>query len=246
MGPSPIAVSMKEEKGRYWAYCNYCGENVPFGEAGYNHVIREHAAQVHAGPGEFDPKRNKRADRVFLVGMALTVPIHVSIIVLLSDLMHGIGFWLFITSFLTTTMGLFIFTELYKRRWRKSPEEILKELMVVCETCGARIPFKDLSQHTEVHHPEEYAVDRRVYDPFGKVFTALVFGGIGGMMLSLFFSDSDGDNFSREGWILLLVSAAVLVTGVVMGYLFEKLYHEPRMKRLAREWDERHPGSRKE
>jgi len=243
MGPSSIAVTMTEEKDRYWLYCNYCGESLPLGRGAYNHVVENHGAEVHVGPGEFDPGRRKRSMTIFLVGIGLILPTFAAIALLFGNRFDGTTGSLYTATFIGLIVGTFIYSELYARKGVKSDGEILMDLDTVCDTCGARVSYRDSFHHTEVYHPEEYSFDRRVYEPFGIAFICLVVGSIAGMLVSFFLGDWDG--FSRDETILLVVSLSILVTALVVGYLFEKLFHLPRTKRLAEEWAKKHPSSKK-
>ncbi len=78
------------------------------------------------------------------------------------------------------------------------------------------------------------------------MFIGVVISGFVGMGVSLFFPD-DGSvwGISEQGRVLFVVSLLVAVIGVIMGFVFQEYYHEPRTERLAKEWAERRPGSKR-
>jgi putative flippase GtrA len=244
MGPSPIAVSMKEEEDDdYGPFCNYCGKLVSIGLSAYKHVVEEHGAEVHTGPGGFDPERQSRSSLILYAGFGLTLAIHFVIMLLLWEQFDDMTGPLWAASFIGSIVGTFIYSEFYARKGVRPESEIMEDLLVKCEICGTRVARRDIYRHSEVQHPDEHATERRVYDRVGIAIVALIVAGFAGMYVSYFLEDGD---LSGDWVVLFAASLATVVIGVALAYLFEKRYREPRMKRLAREWDERHPGSRKE
>ena len=238
---------MTEEKESKWLYCNYCGESLALGRGIYYHMLSEHPAEVHVGPGEFEPGRYQRSKRFLVAGVLLTMAINIAFLLFLGGRLNDITGPLWAFLFIGSIIGIFVYSELYASKGVKPSEEIFLDLITICSTCGERVPYRDSFRHTEVYHPEEYQEDRRVYDRFGIVFIGIVISGFVGMGASLFFPD-DGSvwGISEQGRMLFVVSLLAAVIGVVLGFVFQKYYHEPRTKRLAKEWAERHPSTKRE
>jgi hypothetical protein len=237
---------MTEEKESNWLYCNYCGESLLLGRGIYYHMLSEHPAEVHVGPGEFEPGRYQRSMRFLVAGLLLTMATNATFVLVFGGRLNDITGPLWAILFIGSILGIFVGSELYASKGVKSSEEIVQDLITICGTCGERVPYRDSFRHTEVYHPEEYQEDRQVYDRFGIVFIGVVISGFVGMGVSLFFPD-DGSvwGISEQGRVLFVVSLLVAVIGVIMGFVFQEYYHEPRTERLAKEWAERRPGSKR-
>lgn len=236
---------MAREVDGKWLFCNYCGEGLPFGSGAYDHVVRQHGPEVHVGPGDFDPRRKNRALTVQVLGLILTVIVHAIILLAFGDELDSTTGPLYLASFVSSAIGLFMFGELYSRKGEKPSKEIVMDLHVFCDVCGQELAYRDLFPHMETQHPEEYAVEREVYDPWGILVVSLICLGFVGMLAAQFLGES-GTISDVQTILLFVASSVAVVAGFLLTYLFNRFYHYPRIEEVAKEWSERHHHSKKE
>lgn len=247
MPPPSIHTPMEKEAGdnRSVFYCNYCGEPVTVGLSMFHHIDRCHAAEVYIGPGEYDPGRKKRSIVIGIVGTAVIAAATLLVAVAFGAEMGGDAVTLLVLLSLGLALLLYVYCGFYETKWRKPGDEILMDLLVDCDICGIRLPFRDLETHTALNHPDEHAIEKRLDDPVQWVAVALLGIGFGGAAV-LWLAGSFMVGAPEVLVILIVVSISAFVAAMVLLLLFDKLYRGPRVRRMAKEWDERNPNSRKE
>ncbi|MCU0860122.1 MAG: hypothetical protein MUE55_06015 [Thermoplasmata archaeon] len=231
---------MKEEKDKYPFYCNYCGEPVYPILPMIRHMEVEHAAEVHAGPGEYDPRRKRISKVMGAVGSATIV-----IAALLLVLVVGLDLNLIVLPCIAAASLLYVGCGLYETKGRKAGDEILMDLLVDCDICGKRIQFRDLSLHLEATHPEQHAAVKKVDDPIEWAIIGLM--GMGGVGFVIAYSALSVSEDTHIAFVILFVaSLAAVGIGTALTVLFGELVYRPRTRRLAKEWVDRHPGTKRE
>jgi len=223
-------------------YCNYCGESVSF-EYAYNHVVKFHEERIHLDPSTYHPKRRRRVLAVQISGSVIIMVSLAAIILLLKDVMTGGDALIMIVCYVSALMALFAGGEYFVRRGEKPAMDIVMDMFIECDICGARVPMRDRQMHDEMNHPEEQRVVKRVYEPVAIVMFALIGIGFGGLLLIIALGEADR---LRDMWALIgiPVFSAFIAVGAILGALFEIKYHRPRLQKLRTEWSERHPRAR--
>lgn len=229
---------MATDKSSDWLFCNYCGEALSI-EGAYNHVSKYHGDKIHSDLLTYDPGKRRRILAAQIAGsFALLVSV-LAVLLMFGAEMTGAQVWLLIVLVGAGIALLFGGGEYLARRGEKPTKDIVEDLLVLCQICDTKVPWRDRQLHDELVHPDEQVVVKNVYEPVAILVLLLVGVGFGGMYLTTAFGEGGRGQQTTllAAFFAFMLCAAV---GMILAVLFETKYHRPRMERLSSDWRSRH------